>query len=79
MRLLVLSPIIVVASFLAIVPAAYAQIAARSPHVGYAYPAGGQQGTTFQVKLGGQFLDGVDAVYVSGAGSRPRSWSTSSR
>ncbi len=30
-----------------------------TPHIGYIYPAGGRQGTTFQVKVGGQFLDGV--------------------
>ena len=26
------------------------------PYIGYVYPAGGQQGTTFQVRLGGQGL-----------------------
>ena len=25
-----------------------------NPHIGYVYPAGGQQGTTFEVLLGGQ-------------------------
>ncbi len=29
------------------------------PYIGYAYPAGGQQGTTFQVRLGGQGPDNV--------------------
>jgi hypothetical protein len=38
------------------------------PYIGYAYPAGGQQGTTIHVKLGGQLLDGVDAVRVTGEG-----------
>lgn len=38
------------------------------PYIGFAYPAGGQQGTTFRVKLGGQGLDGVDQVLVTGAG-----------
>ena len=54
-----------VATFLACVSAAQAQV---SPHIGYVYPAGGQQGGTFQVRVGGQFLDGADKVLVSGAG-----------
>jgi hypothetical protein len=39
-----------------------------SPRVGYAYPAGGVQGKTVQVLLGGQFLNGVSGVRVSGEG-----------
>ncbi len=39
-----------------------------TPHIGYVYPAGGRQGTTFQVKVGGQLLDGVTNAYVSGTG-----------
>src|ERR1035441_9860028 len=38
------------------------------PHAGYAYPAGGRQGTTFEITVGGQFLDGVKTAIVSGAG-----------
>jgi hypothetical protein len=38
------------------------------PHAGYAYPAGGRQGTTFEITVGGQFLDGVKSAIVSGAG-----------
>ena len=38
------------------------------PHAGYAYPAGGRQGTTFEITVGGQFLDGVKSAVVSGAG-----------
>ena len=30
---------------------------AQSQYIGYVYPAGGQQGTTFAVKLGGQGLE----------------------
>ena len=41
---------------LAIAPAALAQ---TRPYIGFVYPAGGQQGTTFQVRLGGQGLDDV--------------------
>ena len=38
------------------------------PHAGYAYPAGGRQGTAFEITVGGQFLDGVKSAIVSGAG-----------
>jgi hypothetical protein len=37
-------------------------------HIGYVYPAGGRQGTSVQVKIGGQFLDGLTNVHVSGTG-----------
>jgi hypothetical protein len=43
---------------------------AREPYIGYAYPAGGKQGTAFQVSVGGQFLNGASAVYVTGTGVR---------
>jgi hypothetical protein len=42
----------------------------RGPHIGYLYPAGGRQGETFQIEVGGQYLDGVTNVYVSGSGVR---------
>ncbi len=58
---------------LAMAPAAQAQRRSSGrPYIGYVYPAGGQQGTTFQVKLGGQGLDGVNSVMVSGTGVRAR-------
>jgi hypothetical protein len=38
------------------------------PYIGFVYPAGGQQGTTFRVKLGGQGLDDVNQVLVTGSG-----------
>jgi hypothetical protein len=40
----------------------------QTPHIGYLYPAGAQQGTTVEVTLGGQFLNGAETVYVSGKG-----------
>jgi len=46
-------------------PLAHAQ---RRPSIGYVYPAGGQQATTVQIRLGGQDLDDVSAVLVSGSG-----------
>ncbi|NSW57553.1 MAG: hypothetical protein HPY44_16205 [Armatimonadetes bacterium] len=44
--------------------------AQNSPHIGYVYPAGGQQGTVLLVTVGGQFLAGCDGAYVSGEGVR---------
>jgi hypothetical protein len=38
------------------------------PHIGFVYPAGGRQGTTFEATLGGQNLGGAYEVYLSGAG-----------
>ena len=58
-------PILGLAGLLAMASSAQGQ---PTPYIGFVYPAGGQQGTTFQVKLGGQRLDGVDA----GAGHRRR-------
>ncbi len=61
-----------VAMALAVAPAALAAMPAaraqRNPRTGYVYPAGGQQGATFQVTIGGQYLDGVTNVYISGNG-----------
>src|SRR5215472_2094494 len=42
------------------------------PYIGFVYPAGGQQGTTFQIRLGGQALDDVDTVLVTGSGVTAR-------
>lgn len=41
-------------------------------YIGFVYPAGGQQGTTFRVTLGGQKLDGVNGAFVSGPGVSAR-------
>ena len=54
-------------SLLVTTPAAWAQ-ARRTAYIAYVYPAGGQQGTTFQIRLGGQRLNGVHDVRVSGTG-----------
>jgi hypothetical protein len=39
-----------------------------APHIGYIFPAGGREGTTYQATVGGQYFDGVNSVYVSGNG-----------
>lgn len=40
----------------------------RDAYIGYVYPAGGQQGTTFAVRIGGQRIDGTCDAVVSGEG-----------
>jgi hypothetical protein len=57
--------ILALAGFLACASAARAQV---RPYIGFVYPAGGQQGTTFHVHLGGQGLDDVNQAVVSGKG-----------
>jgi len=37
-------------------------------YIGFVYPAGAQQGTTVQIRLGGQRFDDVEKVIVSGTG-----------
>jgi hypothetical protein len=50
---------------MALVSAAWAQ---PRPYIGFAYPAGGQQGTTFEIRLGGQNLNDANGVLLSGPG-----------
>lgn len=57
---------------LAVLCALGALSAGAQAYIGFVYPAGGQQGTTFRVTLGGQALDGVDGVLVSGRGVTAR-------
>jgi len=42
----------------------------NSPHAGFAYPAGGRQGTTVQVVVGGRFLEGTSGAVFSARGLR---------
>lgn len=49
-------------------PASRAQTARPAPRLGYAFPAGGQKGETFNVLLGGQYLQAVSEVHVTGTG-----------
>ena len=41
---------------------------AQRPYIGFVYPAGGQQGATVQIRLGGQGMEQVSAILVSGTG-----------
>lgn len=52
--------------------AAAAQQRLPTPRAGFVYPAGGQQGTTMQVIVGGQNLNGAARAFVSGAGVQVR-------
>jgi len=52
--------------------AATSTVLAQRPYIGFGYPAGGQQGTTFKVKLGGQSLSDVQDAVVSGPGVTAR-------
>ena len=40
----------------------------REAHIGYVFPAGGQQGTTFEAVIGGANLGEATAVTISGSG-----------
>ena len=53
---------------LAILVAAASSARAQNQYIGYAYPAGGQQGSTFPIRLGGQGLVYPSHVVVSGEG-----------
>ncbi len=56
--------------FAALLAIAWGQPGAAAPQIGYLYPAGGEQGTTFRIAVGGQHLGGADGVRVSGEGVR---------
>lgn len=52
-------------AFFALALAAQAQ---RVPRIGYVYPPGGQVGTSFEVVVGGQYLDAPTGAFISGGG-----------
>ncbi len=54
--------------FFAIVCSLVARPEVRTPHAGYACPAGGQVGTTVQMVIGGQNLHGLKGGIISGQG-----------
>ena len=61
--------VLAMAAVLVMTSAATAQV---RPYIGYVYPAGGQQGTKFQIKLGGQNLEDVEGVIVTAKGASGR-------
>jgi hypothetical protein len=60
------------AGMVAMAPAARAQQFQGRPYLGFVYPAGGQQGATFRVKLGGQSMEGITGAIISGSGVTAR-------
>lgn len=60
---------VALAAVLAVASAAQAQ---PRPYIGFVYPAGGQRGTTFQIRLGGQGMAADSEVFVSGKGVRAK-------
>lgn len=63
------SAFLTVVAALVLASVAHAQ---RRPYIGYTYPAGGQVATTVQLKLGGQDIDDVDRVLITGSGVSAR-------
>jgi len=64
---------ILVAILVAALPTAHGQSGPRrqqDPSIGYIYPAGARRGTVSRITVGGQNLQMVDRVYVSGEGVR---------
>jgi hypothetical protein len=53
---------------LTLVATAASSVRAQNQYIGYVYPAGGQQGTTFPIRLGGQTLQYASDLVVSGEG-----------
>lgn len=45
-----------------------AQNTTKAPHIGYAYPAGGERGTSFEITIGGRYLGGAKKALVTGKG-----------
>jgi len=57
---------------LAILVASASHVGAQGQYIGFVYPAGGQQGSTFPIRLGGQSLIYASDVVVSGEGVTAR-------
>lgn len=64
------STVLGLVALLGIAPRAGAQQTAA--RIGYVSPAGGQQGTTFLVMVGGRYLDGATAAFISGNGAKAK-------
>jgi len=69
-RLLVATGIVIATGIALVTGAASAAPIERLPHIGYLYTAGGQQGETVRVIVGGMNLRGTRKVYVTGGGVR---------
>jgi hypothetical protein len=60
------------AALLAFLTLTTSLLAQPRPYIGFVYPAGGQQGTNVQIRLGGQGIDDVSSVLVTGSGVTAR-------
>lgn len=60
--------ICLILAFLLVTARVSAQTQDFQPHIGYFYPAGGQQGSVFEVVVGGQYLRNISDVHVTGSG-----------
>lgn len=58
-------PVLALAAVVAMASSAFGQ---TTPYIGFVYPAGGQQGTSVTVRLGGQRIDGTTGAVVTGDG-----------
>ncbi|MDR0703833.1 MAG: hypothetical protein LBF88_02485, partial [Planctomycetaceae bacterium] len=58
--------------FLFLLISSSAEAQQRNPKIGYVYPAGGQQGTTFEILIGGRQITRSSEVLISGSGVRGR-------
>jgi hypothetical protein len=63
---------LLIITWAACLASAWGQGRYSGPGIGYAYPAGGKQGTTFRVVVGGQLLRGAKEAYISGEGARAK-------
>ncbi len=62
------SLVMAVLTLLPAVAAAQSAAGQRQPRIGYVYPAGGQQGTTFTIAVGGQGLNARASAFFTPAG-----------
>jgi hypothetical protein len=71
-RAINLAALAAMATIAALSQPAAAQQGISPPHIAYVYPAGGQQATTLEVRVGGQYFGGVSGIYISGAGVKAK-------
>ncbi|MDO8544334.1 MAG: PPC domain-containing protein [Opitutaceae bacterium] len=63
---------VIVVAFSALPTIARAQPQRTAPRIAYVYPAGGQQGATFTISIGGQNLNGTTTAFITGNGVTSR-------
>jgi hypothetical protein len=58
--------------FVFLLISSFAEAQQRDPKIGYVYPAGGQQGTIFEILIGGRQIAQSSEILISGSGVRGR-------